>query len=222
MIAEWPPEILALLRKKNRGDLDDTPTQPLSERLPPSGAAVAALLRRMQPGRCNRDTYVAATHAARGCIMALTEAGTIGDDDEALICDAAVDWALRWELYKGTDELEKWERDFGTATVRTVGWTALQWHAKRLIPEYAEEIAEEEFRPAGKSRARKKRYTARDLQEMDILPLEWILPRYLPEGLTVFAGRPKVGKSWMMLQTALAVSGGGKLFGAEAKQGAWF
>jgi bifunctional DNA primase/polymerase-like protein len=34
VIAEWPPELLALLRKK---DLDDTPTQPLSERLPPSG-----------------------------------------------------------------------------------------------------------------------------------------------------------------------------------------
>jgi RecA-family ATPase len=36
--------------------------------------------------------------------------------------------------------------------------------------------------------------------------LEWIVPRYFPEGVTLFAGKPKTGKSWLMLGVALASS----------------
>ena len=37
---------------------------------------------------------------------------------------------------------------------------------------------------------------------------EFIVPGYIVEGLTLFAGKPKVGKSWPLLHAALAVSRG--------------
>ena len=39
-------------------------------------------------------------------------------------------------------------------------------------------------------------------------PLQYVVPGYVPEGLTLFAGRPKIGKSWWLLQASLAVSSG--------------
>jgi len=47
----------------------------------------------------------------------------------------------------------------------------------------------------------------------------WIIPDILPSGLTILAGRPKIGKSWFALQIAQAVSAGGMLFGKPVQQG---
>ena len=44
-------------------------------------------------------------------------------------------------------------------------------------------------------------------------PVKWAVDGIIPEGLTVFAGKPKVGKSWMMLAIALAVAYGEKALG---------
>ena len=41
----------------------------------------------------------------------------------------------------------------------------------------------------------------------------WIIPKLIPEGLTILGGRPKVGKSWMLLQIALTVKCGGRYLG---------
>lgn len=38
--------------------------------------------------------------------------------------------------------------------------------------------------------------------------IKWIIPTYLPEGCTILAGRPKLGKSWLALDIALAVARG--------------
>lgn len=43
-------------------------------------------------------------------------------------------------------------------------------------------------------------------------PTNWIIPGVLPEGLTILAGRPKMGKSAMALNIALAVAYGVKVF----------
>lgn len=40
-------------------------------------------------------------------------------------------------------------------------------------------------------------------------PPKWAIEGLLPEGLTVFAGKPKIGKSWMALDWGLAVAAGG-------------
>jgi RecA-family ATPase len=47
----------------------------------------------------------------------------------------------------------------------------------------------------------------------------WVIPGLLPVGLTILAGRPKVGKSWLALQVALAVASGGRILGQRAEQG---
>ncbi|HYH69401.1 MAG TPA: AAA family ATPase [Urbifossiella sp.] len=47
-----------------------------------------------------------------------------------------------------------------------------------------------------------------DLLSLDLPEPRYIVPGLLPEGLTIFAARPKQGKSWKALQIALAVGGG--------------
>ncbi len=41
----------------------------------------------------------------------------------------------------------------------------------------------------------------------------WAVPGLIPEGATVLAARPKIGKSWLMLATAIAVASGGRALG---------
>lgn len=41
----------------------------------------------------------------------------------------------------------------------------------------------------------------------------WIVPNLIPSGLTILAGRPKVGKSWLALQIAIAVATAGTVLG---------
>jgi RecA-family ATPase len=45
-------------------------------------------------------------------------------------------------------------------------------------------------------------------------PVSYVIPGYICEGLTVLAGSPKLGKSWMTLAWALAVSSGRPAFGS--------
>jgi hypothetical protein len=61
--------------------------------------------------------------------------------------------------------------------------------------------------------------SAAELQTKTFEPLRWIVPKYLPEGVTVLGGRPKVGKSWLGLDAAVAVSTGGMCLGEECEQG---
>ena len=58
-----------------------------------------------------------------------------------------------------------------------------------------------------------------DLLELDIPPLQWIVPDLLPEGTTVLAGPPKLGKSCLVYQIAVEVALGGELLGREIAQG---
>src|SRR6266568_6499532 len=48
--------------------------------------------------------------------------------------------------------------------------------------------------------------TAAELQSKQFKPVRIILPRLIPEGVTVLAGKPKVGKSWLALDVCLAVA----------------
>ena len=40
-------------------------------------------------------------------------------------------------------------------------------------------------------------------------PIRWVVPDYLPEGLSILAGRQKLGKTWLALDMAIAVAAGG-------------
>jgi len=61
--------------------------------------------------------------------------------------------------------------------------------------------------------------TAHDILTTDWPEPVWAIPNLLPVGLTILAGRPKVGKSWLALQIALAVASGGYALGESVEQG---
>lgn len=52
------------------------------------------------------------------------------------------------------------------------------------------------------------------LQAQTFPPMKWVVPDLVPEGMTILAGSPKVGKSWLVLSLALGISAGGKAFGS--------
>lgn len=47
----------------------------------------------------------------------------------------------------------------------------------------------------------------------------WAVPELLPVGLCILAGKPKLGKSWLALQIALAIAAGGMALGKKVTQG---
>ena len=65
----------------------------------------------------------------------------------------------------------------------------------------------------GKPEPKLKTITAADLEDKEFPPLKWAVPGLLTEGLTILAGRPKRGKSWLGLGLALAVASGGTALG---------
>jgi RecA-family ATPase len=71
-----------------------------------------------------------------------------------------------------------------------------------------------------KQQAKTSTITARELNNMEFPRLEFVVPDLIVEGLTLFAGRPKIGKSWMKLQIANAVANGIEtLGGIRCRQG---
>lgn len=58
--------------------------------------------------------------------------------------------------------------------------------------------------------------TARALQSRVFAPVGWVVEGLLPVGLSILGGRPKMGKSWLALDIALAVARGGYVLSAEA------
>lgn len=58
--------------------------------------------------------------------------------------------------------------------------------------------------------------SAAELQRMDIPPLQWVVERILPQGLTILCGAPKVGKSWAALDLCLSVALGRPFLGFAA------
>jgi AAA domain len=67
----------------------------------------------------------------------------------------------------------------------------------------------------GKSRqqAAPSALNAKELNQMTFDPIKYVVPGYIVEGLTLLAGKPKIGKSWLLLQAAIAVARGGFTLG---------
>ena len=61
--------------------------------------------------------------------------------------------------------------------------------------------------------------TAAELQDIKFEPVRWIVPDFLTEGCTILAGRPKLGKSWLALDWAVAVARGGTSLDRTCIQG---
>jgi hypothetical protein len=56
-------------------------------------------------------------------------------------------------------------------------------------------------------------YTLPELLAMQIPEQKWAVPGIMSEGLTLLAGAPKQGKSWLALNLAITIAAGGKALG---------
>lgn len=80
--------------------------------------------------------------------------------------------------------------------------------------EPAEQIDGISFRQAKKiDRPPIEVFTAAELSKMDLKEPDWIIPKILPVGLSILAGGPKVGKSWLALDWALTIALGAHAMG---------
>lgn len=65
-------------------------------------------------------------------------------------------------------------------------------------------------------RAYMRGISAHALMAKTFPPIRWIVPGYLPEGMTVLAGAPKLGKSWLALGWMVSVASGDITMGSIA------
>jgi AAA domain len=56
-------------------------------------------------------------------------------------------------------------------------------------------------------------FNAKELDQMAFDPIKYVVPGYIVEGLTLLCGKPKIGKSWLLLHAANAVAEGGFTLG---------
>jgi hypothetical protein len=62
--------------------------------------------------------------------------------------------------------------------------------------------------PNGEVGWREHVFTAASLRKMKFPPVMFCVPDLIPEGLTIIAGKPKIGKSWLALDICVAVAAG--------------
>jgi hypothetical protein len=80
--------------------------------------------------------------------------------------------------------------------------------------------APEEYEAPDHETISSRTFTGKDLMAEEMPPVRWAVPGILPEGVTLFGGKPKMGKSWMALGLCIAVATGGVALGKErAEQG---
>ncbi len=63
------------------------------------------------------------------------------------------------------------------------------------------------------------RMDAADLLALDLAPIRWVVPGIVPEGTTILAAPPKVGKSCLVYQIAVEASIGGDVLGRRVTPG---
>ena len=51
------------------------------------------------------------------------------------------------------------------------------------------------------------------------IPINWVIENILPEGMTILAALPKIGKSWLALQISMAVENALEVLGFKVKKG---
>jgi hypothetical protein len=62
-------------------------------------------------------------------------------------------------------------------------------------------------------------FTAADLLAMELPEPHWAIPGILPAGLSLLGGKPKLGKSWLVLNASVAIATGGIALGKIAVEG---
>lgn len=76
--------------------------------------------------------------------------------------------------------------------------------AKKLLRNYL--LARESVSELG--------FNSQELSRMDLPEIEWVIDGLIAEGLTIVAGKPKVGKSYFMYNASIDLASGTDVFGA--------
>lgn len=112
------------------------------------------------------------------------------------------------------------------ASVRTLTWTSAPEHgdaadylAASFVDVTIEELVDGAHAVAEALRPGATGMDAADLLALDLPPLRWVVPELLPEGTTVLAAPPKVGKSCLIYQMAVEIAIGGELLGRRVEPG---
>lgn len=157
------------------------------------------------------------SRAYQAALMALCEFC----DDEAQVRRVmlASPLVLRSAPKDGETRLHKAERLWGREYRKAAAQGAQERRGRQgvdidLSGQLARALAPAQAAPAS-SRLR----SARDLQHRHFPAMRWAVPNVLPEGLTIFAGVPKVGKSWFALDVARAKADGDAVLGQECERG---
>ena len=87
------------------------------------------------------------------------------------------------------------------------------WAAGEQEPREVPQARTEEASQTAEGLVAAKGITAAELLAMEFPPIQWVVPGFITEGLTLLAGAPKIGKSWLALGLGMAVAEGGKAFG---------
>src|SRR5215203_5792958 len=58
-------------------------------------------------------------------------------------------------------------------------------------------------------------FSIADLLSRELPPARWVVPDLLPEGVTLLAGKPKIGKTWLAQGLAVAIATGGVALGSK-------
>src|SRR5581483_3324965 len=100
--------------------------------------------------------------------------------------------------------------------VDAVGWNLSDLWAKELPTKSLAELVK---RPLGTKDDLGTRARLTELLGADLPPVAWAVPDLLPDGLTLLAGPPKLGKSWMVLDIAISVAAGRPVLGRATEPG---
>lgn len=79
-------------------------------------------------------------------------------------------------------------------------------------------MSRQKLTPIQQKNLERTQWTDNELLIADIPDPDWVVPKYLPIGLTVLAGRPFIGKSFLALQLVGALRSGGMMFGERVRQ----
>ncbi len=74
---------------------------------------------------------------------------------------------------------------------------------------------EEAYRMAEGNGHKPNTFTAAELIARELPPVSWAVRDLLPEGASILAGKPKIGKSWLVLALCVAVATGGVALGTK-------
>jgi AAA domain len=115
-----------------------------------------------------------------------------------------------------------WRRGFEVRLVDEKWWSTVHeaFQSGRSSLVTMDDLLEQYFPVVANDNTKDDTINAEKLLGMDFAPLEYIIPGYIVEGLTVLGGKPKLGKSWWAYDASIAVATGGKAMGSvDCEQG---